>query len=346
MDIDRYIALNQPTWDRLGTLTARAGRTVRSLSPDELDELVRLYQRVSTHLSYARTYYRDPSLTATLTRLVARAGAVVYGTRSRSLRTVGRFFAETFPAAVWHARRFVLVSFALTVVPALAMGIWLAHSPAALDASAPAAVRQAYVHGAFEDYYSSQPAEAFAAQVFTNNVQVGFFAFAGGILVCLPTVRVLVFNGARLGEVAGLFASVGQSGKFWGLVLPHGLLGADRGVHRRSGRADARLVADRPRRPTPGTALVEEGRRAIVIVMGLIAVFGAAGLIEGFVTGHVSSTVVRVGIGAVAETAFLLYVVHRGRDAARRGVTGALGETGCPPTSQGQPGQLSANIPS
>ena len=103
MDIDRYIALNQPTWDRLGALTARAGRTVRSLSPSELDELVRLYQRVSAHLSYARTYYRDPSLTATLTRLVARAGAVVYGTQPRSLRAVGRFFADSFPAAVWHA---------------------------------------------------------------------------------------------------------------------------------------------------------------------------------------------------------------------------------------------------
>jgi uncharacterized membrane protein SpoIIM required for sporulation len=344
MDIDRYIALNQPTWDRLGALTARAGRTVRSLSPSELDELVRLYQRVSAHLSYARTYYRDPSLTATLTRLVARAGAVVYGTQPRSLRAVGRFFADSFPAAVWHARRFVLVSGALTVVPALAMGIWFAHSPAALDASAPAAVRRSYVESAFEDYYSSQPAEAFAAHVFTNNVQVGFFAFAGGVLLCLPTARVLVENGARLGEVAGLFASAGQSGRFWGLVLPHGLLELT-GVFI-AGAAGLMLgwsLID-PGDRTRGAALVQEGRRAIVIVIGLIAVFGAAGLIEGFVTGHVGSTVVRVGIGAVAETAFVLYVVKRGRAAARRGLTGALGEGGG--GWAGQPVQLSANIPS
>src|SRR5207237_4019035 len=115
MDIDRYIARNQPTWDRLGALTARAGRTVRSLSPSEIDELVSLYQRVSAHLSYARTYYRDPALTAQLTGLVARAGAVVYGTRPRTLQAVGRFLAVTFPATLWHIRRFVLVSTALSL---------------------------------------------------------------------------------------------------------------------------------------------------------------------------------------------------------------------------------------
>jgi uncharacterized membrane protein SpoIIM required for sporulation len=345
MDIDRYIARNQPTWDRLGALTARGSRNVRRLAPDELDELLRLYQRVSAHLSYARTYYRDPALTAMLTRLVARAGAIVYGTRTRSLRTVGRFFALTFPAAVWHARRFVLVSCALTVLPALAMGLWLARSDAALDASAPAAVREAYVNGEFEDYYSSEPAEAFAAKVFTNNVQVGFLAFAGGVLVCVPTAYVLVFNGARLGVAAGLFAAVGQSGKFWGLVLPHGLLELT-GVFI-AGATGLMLgwslvdPGDRPR----AVALVEEGRRAIVIVIGLIAVFGTAGLIEGFVTGHVGSTVVRVGIGAIAEAAFLAYIVTQGRAAARRGLTGALGE-GEGSGWAGQPAQLSAYIAS
>ena len=326
MDVDRYIAANQPVWDRLGQLTARASRGVGRLSAAELDELVRLYQRVSTHLSYARTYYRDPALTASLTRLVARSGSLIYGTRARTLRAMGRFFASTFPAAVWHSRRFVAASAGLLLAPALAFGIWLANSPAAVEATAPAAVRQAYLERDFEDYYSSGPAAAFATEVFTNNVRVAFLAFAGGIAFCVLTALVLAFNGAGIGSVAGLFAAAGQSTKFWGLILPHGLL--ELTAVAVAGAAGLRLgwtlidPGDRPR----AVALVEEGRRAVVIVIGLIAVFGAAGAIEGFVTGSPLPTAVRVGIGVLAETAFLVYVVVRGRAAAAGGLTGTLGE--------------------
>src|SRR5881227_2933520 len=158
MDVDTFLTTNQATWDRLSALVARAGRGVRRLSPDELEELVAMYQRTATHLSYARTTFRDPALTASLSSLVERAGAVVYGSRPRTIRAVGRFFSATFPAAVWHIRWFVAVSAALFLVPAFALGIWIAGSPAAVEATGPRAVREAYVNHDFEDYYSSEPA--------------------------------------------------------------------------------------------------------------------------------------------------------------------------------------------
>ena len=102
MDVDTFLTTNQPGWDRLTALVSRATRGVGRLSPDELEELVVLYQRAATELSYARTNFRDPALSASLSALVARAGAVVYGSRPRTLRAVGRFFAVTFPAAVWY----------------------------------------------------------------------------------------------------------------------------------------------------------------------------------------------------------------------------------------------------
>src|SRR5688572_15616291 len=106
MNIDRYIAVNQPTWDRLAYLTREARRSVRNLGPEELDEFIQLYQRTSAHLSHARTYYASPALTSRLTRLVADASGVIYGKKARTVRAVGTFFAVTFPAAVWHLRRF------------------------------------------------------------------------------------------------------------------------------------------------------------------------------------------------------------------------------------------------
>jgi uncharacterized membrane protein SpoIIM required for sporulation len=234
----------------------------------------------------------------------------------------------TFPAAVWYSRRFVLVSAALFLVPAIAIGVWVANSSAAVEATGPRAVREAYVQHDFEQYYSSEPAAAFASQVFTNNVQVAILAFAGGIAFCLLTAFVLVFNGAHGGVAAGLFAAVGQQPKFWGLILPHGLLELTAVFV--AGGAGLRLgwtlidPGDRPR----AVALADEGRRALAIVAGLVVVFAAAGTIEGFITGSGLPTWARVGIGAVGESVLLFYLVTRGRAAARANLTGALGETG------------------
>jgi uncharacterized membrane protein SpoIIM required for sporulation len=327
MDVDTFLATNQASWDRLSSLVQRAGRRVGRLSPDELEEMVTLYQRTATHLSYARTTYRDPALTATLSSLVARAGAVVYGSRPRTLRALGNFFAVTFPAAVWYCRRFIAVSAALLLIPAFAVGLWVASSPRAVEATGPKAVREAYVNQDFEQYYRSAPASEFASHVFTNNVQVSIYAFAAGILFCLPTAFILMFNGANVGVAGGLFASVGQSAKFFGLILPHGLLELSAVII--AGGAGLRLgwtLID-PGDRTRSAALADEGRRALAIVAGLVVVFLAAGTIEGFVTGSSLPTWARVGIGAVGEAMLVTWLVVRGRAAAAAGRTGALGET-------------------
>jgi uncharacterized membrane protein SpoIIM required for sporulation len=324
--VDAFIAHNQPAWQRLRELTARGGRRARGLSGAELDELIGLYQRVSTHLSLARSRYHDPSLTAELTTLVARAGSIVYGTRPRTLRAATRFVTDTFPAAVWHDRWFLLAATLIFCIPAVAVALWLGTSPAALEAAAPEALREAYVTEDFADYYTNLASAEFAATVTTNNIQVGILAFASGILLGIPTIFVLAFNGANVGFAWGLFIAAGEQPRFWGLIAPHGLLELTAVFV--AGAVGLRLgwtlidPGDRRR----GEALVQEGRRAIAVVIGLVGVFTISGLIEGFVTGAPWPTAVRVGIGVVAEAAFLALVFIRGRAAAEQGYIGALGE--------------------
>ena len=338
MDLDRFIARGQPTWSRLEHLTARAGRSPASLRAEELAELVRLYRTTAGHLSHARTRLGDPGLVARLTTLVARSGAVVYGTRPRSVRAVGRFFADTFPAALWTARWAILASSLLFVVPAFASGWWFARTPDALDALLPPSLQEAYVAEDFVDYYRETPAAQFFAEVGLNNIQVGFLAFAGGILLCVPTALVLVFNAVNVGGAGGLFAFYGQAGTFWTFLLPHGLLELTAVFV--AGGAGLRLgwaiisPGDRPRQEAVG----EEGRRAVVLVLGLVAVFGTAAVIEAFVTGSDLPPWLRIGIGVLAELAFLVYAGVRGRGAVRRGVTGALGDEGIPTWEDVDPG--------
>jgi uncharacterized membrane protein SpoIIM required for sporulation len=325
VDVDRYVVQHQADWARLAELNRRATRPGR-LAPGELDELVALYQRVSTHLSYVRTYVHDASLVTHLTMLVADAHGVIYRRRGRAGRGIARFFADTFPAAVWVHRWFVVAAAVLTFAPALALGVWIANSDRAFEATAPDAVREAYINEDFESYYSSEPAVQFASEVFTTNVRVAMLAFAAGVLVCVVTAWILVMNGANLGVAAGLFAAVGQQPKFWGLILPHGFLELSCVVV--AGAAGLLLgwtvidPGDRPRL----TALAQEGRRSAAVVLGLILALGVAALIEGFITGRGVPTGVRVGIGLLAGALFWAYVLIQGRIATSRGVTGALGE--------------------
>lgn len=326
VDVDRFVASNQSAWTRLRELTDRAGRGVGRLPPAEIDELVDLYQRVSTHLSLARSTYREPALTSTLTGLTARAGAVVYGTRPRTVRAARRFFAETFPAALWHIRWFVAAATALMLVPALLLALWLPSSPRILDAAAPPELRESFVEEDFANYYSDTASAEFAVSVTTNNIQVAFLAFALGILACYPTVVVLVLNGANLGFAAALLIG-GNQGWQLALILPHGFL--ELSAIFIAGGAGLRLgwtlidPGDRPR----GAALVEEARRSVAVIAGLVVVFVVAGLIEGFITREEwISLPAQVAVGFVVWAAFVGYIVVCGRAATSRGLTGAIGE--------------------
>ena len=299
MDLDRFVVRNAGAWHRLEELTFRARRSgSRSLAPMEVDELVALYQRTSAQLSHARTYYDDPGLTSRLTTLVAAANAAIYGSQPVSIRSLGRFFTETFPAAVYLNRRFIAAAAALMFVPALAMGAWLANSNRALDVAVPKEEQQALLETRFENYYSSAPAAEFSTRVLVNNIQVSFIAFALGVFLCVGTAAILFYNGINVGVAGALFIHAHQLGKFFGLILPHGFLELTSVTI--AGAAGLRLgwtviaPGDRPR----GEALAEEGRRSVVIVIGLMLCFIVAGTIEGFVTPSDLPVAVKVGIGA------------------------------------------------
>ena len=322
--LDRYVLENSDGWARLEELVRTASHRRTRLSGEQLDELLLRYQQSSAQLSFVRATYADPQLTARLTRAVAGARAVIYQHQERTPGALRRFFAQTFPAAVWVARRQVAISAVALLLPWAVVAIWIANSPAAIEAFAPEALREAYINEEFEQYYSSAPAAEFSTQVLTNNIRVSFLAFVSGIAWAVPTVFLLAFNGANIGVAAGLFHDAGQATKFWGLILPHGLLEITAIIV--AGGAGLRLGWSLvvPGDLSRAKALVQEAQRSVSIIIGLVLVFTLAGLIEGFVTPSSLPTEARVAIGVAAFLAFWGYILAFGPAAAAAGNTGQI----------------------
>ncbi|MGW4555541.1 stage II sporulation protein M [Streptomyces sp. NPDC004365] len=322
MDLDVFVSTHRAEWDRLDTLLRRR----RRLNGAEADELVVLYQRTATHLSVIQSSAPDPQLTGRLSQLVARARSAVTGTRRASWRDVTRFLAHGFPSAVYRSRHWWVPTALISTAVAALLGWWIGTHPEVQAAiGAPANLRTlTRPGGEYETYYSSHPAASFAAQVWTNNAQATALCLVLGIFLGLPVLYILLENMLNLGVGIGLMSSAGRLDTFLGLVLPHGLLeltavfvAAGTGL-----RLGWTLIDPGPR--SRRTALAEEGRAALGMAIGLALVLFVSGAIEGFVTPSGLPTWARIGIGVVAELAFLTYVFVLGGRAARAGDTGDL----------------------
>src|SRR3954454_23624949 len=319
MDLDAYVAAHQAEWDRLATLSRR-----NRLSGAEADELVDLYQRAATHLSVVRSQAPDPVLVSRLSSLVARARSQITGSSAPSVRMVSRFFAETFPAAVWRVRWWALSVAGSFVAVSLALAWWVASHPHVQGAIAsPEQIRQLVDHD-FKDYYSAHPSRDFAFQVWTNNAWVTALCIAFGAFLGLPVIWLQLTNAANVGVDAGLMAAHGKLGLFFGLILPHGLL--ELTAVWSAGAVGLRLgwtlIDPGPRRRAD--AFAEEGRAAGVVALGLIFVLLVSGVLEAFVTPSALPTWARIGIGLLAWLGFVGYAGWFGRRAALAGETGDL----------------------
>jgi uncharacterized membrane protein SpoIIM required for sporulation len=323
VDLDAYVAAHRAEWAHLEHLLGRASKP-RRLSGAEVDELVDLYQRVATHLSVVQSAGRDPALVGRLSTLVAQARGVVAGGRRAAWSDVARFLRRDFPAVVYRTRWWSIGATAFFLVVAFGFGTWIAGSPEAQLAVAPPEVVKQLVEEDFENYYSSAPAQDFAARVFTNNAYVAAQAILFGVLLGLPVLFVLFSNALNVGVAGGLMAANDRADLFFGLILPHGLLELTAvfvacGLGLKLGWT---VVDPGPR--TRSRALAEEGRALVTGALGLALVLFVSGIIEAFVTPSGLPTWARIGIGVIAEVVFLLYVYGPGRRAHRAGVTGDL----------------------
>ncbi len=325
MDLDTFVAQHAATWQRLDALARR-----RRLDGAEADELVALYRQVATHLSLVQSRLPDPALAIRLSSLLGRARSAAVGAPAvRGWSALGRGLTVDFPVIVYRTWRWSASVAVASLGVSVAMWLWLRAHPERVRRVLPSSEVRQLVDKDFAGYYSAHPARSFAAQVWTNNALVTALALFLGVTV-VGTLYVLLQNTINVGLVGGVLIGAHRSELFFGLILPHGMLELSAvfvacAVGLRTGWA---WIA--PGALPRAQALAEAGRQAGVVALGLAGVLAVSGVIEAFVTPSGLPTWARIGIGAVAEIAFVSYVVVLGRRGVRSGATGDLdaGERG------------------
>ena len=154
MDVDAFVLAHRDTWDRLERLV----KNRRQLTGAEIDELVELYQRVSTHLSMLRSASSDSALVGSLSSLVARARAAVTGAHAPLSREFVRFWTVSFPVVAYRAWRWWLATAVVFFAVVAVIAAWVIGSPEVQSMIGTPSEINELVNHEFASYYSDHPA--------------------------------------------------------------------------------------------------------------------------------------------------------------------------------------------
>src|SRR5579884_694787 len=305
-----FIRRREERWRELEALVLRAeGRGGSTLSAGDILELGRLYRSAASDLAVALKYFPQDRTTIYLNGLVRRAHPLVYQPPPSSRSGILDAVRFSFPSCYRQLGQYTATAFGLCAGSALVAAAAVVYHPANADLllGHPQAQSLRQVMSLHHLWMGQNTANHSVAANFImlNNIQVAFLAFAGGILLGLGTVVVLVQNGVMIVAIAAMVSQYGLSRQFWSFVVPHGVI--ELSVIFMAGGAGLAMgdAILRPGLSTRGQALVQAARKAAVIVLGAIPLLMIAGTIEGFYTASNSPAYMKVAVGAVSG--FLLY---------------------------------------
>lgn len=319
MPLDRFINERKTAWQRLEELLLLVDRmSLRRLHREEVRELGRIYRRTASDLAIARAESRDPRLINYLNSLVIRAHGRIYRADAQGGRRIRNFFARDFPQTFRHTWIYTMVAFIVFLAFAVVGYAGTHRDPDFSEfAGVDPAWRAANIETHTRWWESVNRANQIAStRIFTNNIQVTFFAFAYGAMVGIGTLYVMAFNGAMMGAILALTYHAGFGNELVTFMVGHGVIELScifiaGGAGLLIGSA-LLMPGDLAR----GDALKSRGLSAIRLVVGCVPLLVLAGIIEGFISPAPINPAIKFSIGGITGVAMYSYLILAGREQA------------------------------
>jgi len=313
---ERFLAKKRESWEAFRTLAVRMERSgVGALAGAEIPAFAARYREVAADLARAHTYGVDPRVIEYLERVVSAGHNALYRARGKQGMPLARYLLRDFPAAVVQSWAYVLVSFALFIVPAAMGYVMIRERPTLADeivspvmVSRAEQAAQRLAEGRSYAQAEGEQRPVIAAAIISNNIQVSFGVFVGGLTCGLLTGWLLIANGMMLGLGFGLFKNYGALGYLTTFVAGHGVLELtaifiSAGAGFRLAKA---IIAPGDR--TRKDALVLEGRVAVRMVGAVVTLLAIAGTIEGLLSTSDAPAIWKYGVSATTVVFLALYL--------------------------------------
>ncbi len=315
---ERFVEKKRQGWESFRFTAVRMERSgVGALEPGEIPAFAAQYREVAADLARARTYQVDPRVITYLERVVTAGHNALYRARGKQRTPLPHYILRDFPAAVVESWQYVLLAFLLFAIPA-AVGYRMIRDRPALAEEIVSPVMVARAEEAAENQVegrgyaqaSKEDRPVWAALIMSNNINVSFGTFVGGLTGGLLTAWLLFVNGMMLGLVIGLFQNYHALNYLLTFVAGHGVLELtaifiSAGAGFRLAKA---LIApgDRTRRD----ALVLEGRIAARMIGAVVTLLVIAGTIEGLLSASDAPAIWKYGVSASTTLLLALYFVN------------------------------------
>lgn len=287
MQPDEFVRSRQHEWEKLNQFLHRAEREIRRLTPEEIDQLGRLYRATTSDLALAQRDFPTHRVTLFLNQLVGRAHATIYQEKPLAWRQLKAFVLTGYPRLFRESWRFIFAAACLFFIPGLLAAIATYIEPNTAYSLLPEGAQDLITRLENQDLWFEMSVEErpyMSSFIMTNNIGVAFRAFAGGVLLGLFTLYILIFNGLLLGSVTGLAFHYGVGMDVWNFVIGHGVI--ELSIICFAGGAGLMLgwAILRPGLYSRRDALVAAARQAVLLLLGSVPFLVVAGLIEGFIS--------------------------------------------------------------
>ncbi|MFE7062701.1 stage II sporulation protein M [Sutcliffiella sp. NPDC057660] len=307
MNVKQFVKQHRDVWKELEEIVTELHKS-KNITGKRISKFHRLYRKAAQHLSYSQTYFPNEEVTQYLNGLVSKSHNLLYKDQVSSWKQTRQFFGVKFVGLLIEQWKFVMIAMALFTIGFLGSYAAVANDELLLYSVLPAGMANSFDPDQLGANEGHVDAPLMSASIMTNNIQVAFLAFAGGITFGLLTVYVLIYNGIIVGAIAALFWHYDKTYEFWAYIVPHGMI--ELTAIFIAGGAGL-LMGYRLFVPGPysrGYQLKENAKRSVQLLLGTIPLFIIAGVIEGFITPAAISFEAKYFVAVLTVVGLILYI--------------------------------------